>query len=67
MVDLDNIEAIQIDLSVVPYKINALNGKGFVVKDWSFLDRDKCWEAFYEIHNEWWRHKKKQGGLEYGA
>ena len=60
---LDRTEAIQIDTDVVPYKINALDERGAVIKTWEFLDKKECWRAFYDIHDEWWSHKKKQKGL----
>ena len=56
---LDRIEAIQFESDIQPIKINAYDKNMKLVKSWEFLNRTKAWEAFLEIHGEWFEYKKR--------
>jgi len=57
---LDDIEFIQIESDRQPVKINAFDANKKLVKSWEFLTYDEAWEAFNEIHDEWFEYKKRK-------
>ena len=57
---LDKTEAIQSDDSKIPFVVRALDKRGATLKEWEFDSKAEMMKALYEIHDEWWEHKKKQ-------